>query len=82
MIRADGQIKTLALRRIYRDKVPEAANEGQTFTIVIKGSGFEGHWQKEDVGITIPLKMETPFANTLTAAFVTGMRNKLCGVSI
>lgn len=81
MIRADGQIKALALRRIYKDKVPEAANEGQTFTILIKGSGFEGHWLKEDVGITIPLKMEMPFANKLTAAFVTGMKNKLCGVS-
>lgn len=32
------------------------------------------------MGITIPLKMEMPFANKLTAAFVTGMKNKLCGV--
>lgn len=81
MIRADGQIKALALRKIYKDKVPEAANEGQTFTILITGSGFEGHWLKEDVGITIQLKMEMLFAYVLTAAFVTGMENKLCAVS-
>lgn len=80
MIRADGQIKALALRRIYRDKVPEAANEGQTFTILITGSGFEGHCLKKDVGITTQLKMEMPCANMLTAAFVTGMKNELCGV--
>lgn len=36
---------------------------------------------KEDVGITIQLKMEMPCANMLTAAFATGMKNELCGVS-